>query len=433
VATYSYQVQRSTNGTTWSDIPGASGSFVDTPPFSHDVPYTIQSADADDYLRMKVVDAFGNISYGGLTGPVAISGGGGSVSGYQPYSASSAINIPIPSNPPIHPDTGLMISAANHWLLGGTAYDQYKEWLKPFSANNARAAYYRGDTSTLPSITTYANANGWVGAGPFTTPIPSWMASKLGPYSQTGDANMVIVDSITGDVWETWHTTPPGYTPRNSTDSSGNPVPNNRWNCSAWRHWPGGTNTKGYASSYSTSYHPSTSGSLIQLACGMLVPEDFADLSAGSVIPHALRIDTYCGANGSIATHPRFVFPAKSGDGRQNNGIPAGARIQLNPAINVDTWPSLNTKSEPFKSALKKICKTLQIYGGIQVDSYGGPGNGSIDCVSDGTVAMGGDTYSVGYEFPWVVAGYTGSFQHSVPYDLMSEFRIIDYRQWTGA
>lgn len=350
---------------------------------------------------------------------------------YQPYAASSAINTPIPINPVIHPGSAGMLSVANDWLLGGTAYDQYKEWMGANSVHTSRQTYCRDDTSQFPIVAMYANSNGWVGAGPFNMPMPSWVAAQQGPYSSAGDSNITIVDSITGDVWELWHATPPGYTPRDSG------FPNTRWNCSAYRKWAGTTKTGlGYnLSGYSQSNQPGTSGSRIQLTAGTLVPEDFADCFSGSdpgtVIPHVLRMNTYCGSNG--ATYPRGVGPATIGDGAKSGGIPAGARVQLDPAINVATWPSVVAKPEPWRSALIKMLRTLQIYGIIQVDSYSAPGSGSIDCASGPSIAMGGDTYAVGYKWPWDVATGVGSgYKHSVPYDLMDNFRVIDWAYFTG-
>lgn len=320
-----------------------------------------------------------------------------------------------------------MVSATNNWLLSAT--NSSREWLGPTN----RTDYFRGDTSTLPSISMFANNNGFVGAGPFTMGMPSWMASVIGPTCQSGDSNVVIVDSITGDVWEMWHTTPPGFAPRNSG------FPSTRWNCSAFRHWAGSTLTGlGYnLGTYTASNPPGTSGSKIQLAAGMLVPEDFADCFSGTdpgtAVPHMMRLDSFCGSNG--ATNPVFVAPATQGDGQQSQGIPAGARVQLDPSIDVSTWASVNAKAEPWRSGLKKILRGLQQYGIVQVDSYGAAGFGDIDCVGQNSVAQGGDTYAAGYKFPWDAAGYGWSHTiggDGIPYDLMSHFRVIDWTQWTG-
>jgi hypothetical protein len=350
---------------------------------------------------------------------------------YRPYTSASAFNKTIPSPAPIHPDTAKMISTANYFLLGGTQWDSYKEWMGP----GFRVGYCRADASKLPKVVVYANNNGWVGAGPFSVPMPTWMAGAIGPTCEKGDSNVSVVDSVTGDVWELWHATPPGYTPRDSHDSLGKAVPANRWNASGVRHWPAATtNTVGYGA-LSKSYQPGTSGSKLQLTLGLLVPDDFTDCwsgkDPGTVIPHALRMDTFCGALDPTkgGHHPLFVAPARGGDGRQAYGIPAGGRIQLDPSLNIANWPSINAKPEPWRSALKKICRTLQQYGIIQVDSFGGPGGGDIDAVTNQTAKYWNSTHD--YVWPWDKAGFPWG-KNGVPYDLMGHFRVIDWTKWTG-
>lgn len=349
---------------------------------------------------------------------------------YQPFLAASAINTPIPANPVIHPGSANMISVSNNWLLGGTSLDADKTWMEPISRTTDRASYFRGDVSKIPTVAMYANNNGWVGAGPYTMPMPSWMPSVHGPYSQSGDGNIVIVDSVTGDIWELWHATPPSYAPRDAG------FPSTRWNCSSYRKWATATKTNlGYnLGGYTVSNPPGTSGSKIMLAAGMLVPEDVADCWSGSdpgtVIPHALRMDTFCGSNG--ATYPVNVGPATGGDGKQSQGIPAGSRTQLDPSINVATWPSVVSQPEPWRSTLIKLLRTMQVYGIIQVDSYGAAGAGSIDCASGPSLAQGSDTYPVGYQWPWDAAGVGSTYKHAVPYDLMDNFRVLDWAHFTG-
>jgi hypothetical protein len=342
---------------------------------------------------------------------------------YVPYLSTSAINKKIPSPAPVHPDTAKMISTGNHWLGTGT-------WLGP----RGPEVYYRGDTTKLPKVTMYANQNGWVGAGPFTMPLPSWAASVIGPVCEKGDSNVFIVDSITGDVWELWRCTPPGYLPRVTHDSAGKPVPSNRWNCNAYRHWPKDTTTQtGYQSGV-----PGTSATHIHMTAGLLVPEDMEDClgssDPGTVIPHALRIGSFCGALDPKlgGAHPRFVAPAMSGDGQQKEGIPAGARIQLDPSIDVTKWPSVVALRPPWRWGMMKLLRTMQQYGVFQADSDAAIGAGNIYMAGAASVAKGGANYPVGFRYPNDVAGYGWGVANGVPEDLMGHFRVIDWTKWTG-
>lgn len=437
------QLEFSLDGQTWAHLEPEGGPYSLPRP---DHLYTYHLTGQGHPLGIRVHDSPLTDNYGALKIVIGGSGGGdgagsppppappppvppppppptngGTVTSYRPYIASSALNKPLPSPAPIHPDSKLMISSANNWVVAGSN----AAWLGP----RHRFHYYRGDTSKLPATPIYVNwasATGYsCGAGgQHTFPCPSWLASEVGPTSQGGDSLVVIVDAITGDVWEMYRVTPPGYPSRNVN------CPNNRWNCLGYRHWPADTKAgTGYTlpSGIAMAAHLHSPG-------GLLVPEDFADCFAGSdpgtVIPHVLRMDSFCGSNGT--RHPKFVQPAFSGDGRQAEGIPAGARAQLDPSLDVATWPSVNAKREPWRSALKKLLRTMQVYGIMQVDSTSAPGAGGIDCCTETSVAKGGTTYPAGYKFPWEAAGYGWGIGDGIPADLMPHFRVIDWTKWSG-
>ena len=88
---------------------------------------------------------------------------------------------------------------------------------------------------------------------------------------------------------------------------------------------------------------------------GIPRPEEFA----GGLIPHALTITTPNTRSGYIAC------PATHTDGKyaSANAIPEGARIQLDPAFNVDAqaWPAWK----------KTMARTLQVYGAYVSDTGG--------------------------------------------------------------
>lgn len=358
-----------------------------------------------------------------VTHSVTVSSGVGSI--YQPYTPASAINQKIPSSPTIHPSSASMISAANYWLLGGTSSDAYKEWVGP----RQRAIYFRGDPSSLPQVPIYVNfvaGTGYVCASSpkMTMPMPSWFASILSSNNVSQDRNVVIVDDTTGDVWETWHVTPPNMATQNVSCST------SRWNAIVANLYTADTVSH---TGYDGSIYPFSPGAAakIHYPAGLMVPEDFADLTVGSVIPHALRLTSKCGSTG--ATWPKFVLPARGGDGRSSIGIPYGARVQLNPSLNIETWPSVLTKSQPWRGALIKILKTLQVYGLILTDGTAGTGAGGLEAAHPSSVVQGTYNGGTGFKYPWDTAGYGWSYKNGIPYDLMSHFRVIDWNVWTGA
>ena len=85
-----------------------------------------------------------------------------------------------------------------------------------------------------------------------------------------------------------------------------------------------------------------------------------------------------------------------------------GARLQLDPSINCDTWPSIQTQGQ----WMKQMCRTLQTYGLIPVDT----GDGMITQYYKQVAP---------YVYPWRWGDY-------IPEDLMAKFRVIDWNRWTS-
>lgn len=326
------------------------------------------------------------------------------------FSPNSVLNIPLPANPPIHADTAAMIQDNPNWFIPSTssAYP-FREWLGP----RQRTCYVKGALSTWSM---YVNFVDFVGAQCATSPKAAAMFSsdasgQFGASSPSFDRSSWFVDSATGSAYEGYRITAPGITPDISTCDS------NRWNATRYDIWPNEEiSGLGYGRGIGAS------GSKIQMGCGLIRPEEMA-LATGSDLGHCLRIDGYIGANGGTSGHPRFVFPAGSGDGVQTGtkGIPIGARIQLDPSLDIETWATVNVKAEPWREGMKKILRTLQKYGAMPVDSTSAAGAGGIESV-----------YQMSYSLPWIVAGYGWSINNGIPYDLMDKFRVIDWNRWTG-
>lgn len=330
------------------------------------------------------------------------------ISASVPFSPNSVINIPIPASPPIHADSNAMIQANPNWLLGAT--NANREWIGP----RQRTAYFKIIRSSTPTGDMYVNFVDFQGYACATTPrvvpIPTAMAALFGTTSASFDRNLWMADE-NGNAWEGYRVTAPGVASMDTSCTS------SRWNAVRFDSWPGEEATGlGYGHGLGGS------GSKIQMGAGLIRPEEMA-LPAGSNLGHVIKLDGFVGANGGTSGHPRFVFPAGSGDGQQTGtkGIPMGARLQLDPSIDVETWPSVNAKAEPWREGLKKILRTMQIYGVMPVDSTSAPGAGGIESV-----------YQQSYSLPWIDAGYGWGIANGIPYDLMSHFRVIDWNLWDG-
>jgi hypothetical protein len=108
---------------------------------------------------------------------------------------------------------------------------------------------------------------------------------------------------------------------------------------------------------------------------GIPRPEEFAS----GLIPHALTITTPNTRSGYIAC------PATHTDGKYAtaDAIPEGARIQLNPAFNVD--------AQPWPAWKKTIARTLQVYGAYISDTSGSLAiRGEADLNREGAWASAG-------------------------------------------
>jgi hypothetical protein len=325
----------------------------------------------------------------------------------SPFLARSKINTPIPANPPIHRDSAAMIQNNPYWLL--PARSPYREWLGP----RPRTVYALADRTRITVHVNYDDALGYgCDRHVYTVPVPTSVQDVLsGNGGYHDNDNNTWIAEADGATWELGYVTPPG------TDSVDISCPTNQWNALRADHWTAGMagdeiDGLGYGTNYGIS------ASHIQIGAGLIRPQETR--STNATLGHALRINGCIGSDGTYPGHPKYVYPARGGDGivKGAAGIPYGARIQLDPAIDVNTWPSVGDR--PW---LKQILRTLQVYGAIAVDHSCPPGSGGLE-------AANGYPW-LPYEFPWQSGTGNWGYDNGVPYDLMPRFRVIDWNIWT--
>jgi hypothetical protein len=125
---------------------------------------------------------------------------------------------------------------------------------------------------------------------------------------------------------------------------------------------------------------------------------------AGGRIEHALTFTT------DACPHV-YRYPATKSDGTASpdDCIPEGARIQLDPSIDVDAIPGI-TPGE------RAVARALQVYGGYAVDNGG--------------AVMGfGFENPVGKADPYPAAGFEWDYWH-MPHIPWDRLRVL--RQWDG-
>jgi hypothetical protein len=325
----------------------------------------------------------------------------------QLFSPNSAMNKKIPVGTPYHPDSDAMTKNSNTWNNG-------QSWLGPYAPAILWAVGFAG----VPTQQVYASEQGgWIN----NVPIPQIWHDILNqaPWNNNpgyygGDTCTFIYDPATGDAWSGYHLTPPEQPSRNGQ-------PSGQWNAVHMAYQPGEMTKLGCAPE--PWQPPSGSG----IVAGYITQEDIN--SSDDCINHAIQMTTNCQSYQNDV-HPFWVDPATgaANDGQVHGvaGIPTGARFQLDPSLNVDTWPSLQDSSYPAGVAkmFRKLCKTAQQYGFIHVDGldYGGQAGGLLKFAQYNKLGTNQ------YPFDTSMSGWN-TF---LPADIMSRFHIIDWTKWTG-
>ena len=164
-------------------------------------------------------------------------------------------------------------------------------------------------------------------------PVPAWAIPAKGT-----DAEMSVYDAATDTLWEFW---------RMRKNTAGN-----------WEACWGGRiqNAKTNQGTFKTYY--GTTATSIPFIGGQIMAEE---LAAGE-IKHAMGISLP-----DIEKHTIFSWPAQRSDGvnplNVPNRIPEGARLRLDPTVNVDALP--------MSKAGKIIAKAAQTYGFVVWDRAG--------------------------------------------------------------
>jgi hypothetical protein len=215
-----------------------------------------------------------------------------------------------------------------------------------------------------------------------------------------------------GSEWNFYKLTKPSVLPLTDLAPSGSLIScptNTDWNAMVVaQHVPGWKGT-GYDSADTMGWRASK----IAGGAGLIRKVDM-QMPVGSTWPHALSVMLVNTSSGLI--YPKYVAPARAGDGTNAGGsipgsqtIPEGARLQLDPSINVDTWPSLAKAPEWMRMA----ARTMQVYGLVVVDT-GRQLNAEV-----GINGWNG------------LAGFSSTNTH-MPADLVSHLRVIDWNSWKG-
>jgi hypothetical protein len=296
------------------------------------------------------------------------------------YSPGSLWNTPIGPHPRIAPNTPSLIAALEHTNGIGPAYDY------------TPAIWYA--TTATPTVPVRIDVPR-CGARTVQVPIPAGAVPDRSP-----EGHMAIAQYGTGREWDFYRAQSPNRPPKTSVYYS-RP-------CSRTGDW---TAAKVITTNWLTgkgSLRGSVRGSGTPEGAGLVLPRDL-QLPATATWPHAMSMAYRNTCSHALRWCP-IVAPATDEDGTctdQASCVPEGARFQLDPSINCDTWPSLQWVWQ------RQMCRTFQVYGGIVIDTNaGGPTVGNQWWGSLGS-----------YRWPWLATGNQG-----LPDDLLPHFRVLAWR-----
>lgn len=323
------------------------------------------------------------------------------------FSAASAFNKPIPADFPLHADSAAMTGA--DWVKGYDANTILRPWLGLFKQFGNIVHVPAG----TPNISVKMD-NPTCNVLQIQVPIPPGTTAP-----RPDPENTVIFLTEDGKTFEVYQLTAPGVTPYRAcpADSS--------WHIGSYAipSWSPGTSDwtgLGYGLD-------SVRASEISVAAGMVRPASLTSPYPDN-FGHAIAIATWRTVAAG-QSHPRFVQPAAAGDGIFTGigGIPMGARLQLDPAYDIDSDPWVLDHGTWAKAYLK----TLQVYGAIIVDS------GAQVYWQEYNLPGGVDPY--GGVYPWATAaeynigcftaGCDQSASIAVPNAVMTHFRVLDWTQ----
>jgi hypothetical protein len=259
-----------------------------------------------------------------------------------PYRSAWAFTTPIPAAPKLDPNSPRIAKAladpVSHRVLNIGAYG-----IPVYTADSSTPRYSVDDPKFPLVITKLGTSDGQDGDNDLAhcnVPIP------LGAAPATGtDQHLVILDPESDRAFTLWRAE----------------KTKNGWQCD----WGAVLSLSGDGASWnSDTSHVAwgkpmsrSSGSGIAVNCGLAT---VAELGAG-VIPHALIFSSDLTAAGAY----RYPATTTDGGGPVDGGhLPQGARIQLDPSINLAALPGIT----PVELA---IGKALQTFGAYCADTGG--------------------------------------------------------------
>ena len=272
-----------------------------------------------------------------------------------------AYNVPLSADPVLDPDSSSMVSVLSR--TGRAAANLYAYGDPVFEADADTPL--RRVTCLMPWGTCDLSQGG--------VRIPTEASPTPG-----SDGRMIVIDHVSGQVCDFWQA---------------RRLPTDDWLAS----WGTCASIDGGASGPSGG----ATGAGINALAGVVRTYEMRQ----GQIEHALSFAT----DNSCRTVFRFPATKTDGSSSRSDCIPEGARVQLDPTINVDAIPGI-TPGE------KAVAKALQKYGAYNRDNAGAPMAFSFES-------------PIGEADPYPAAGFAWDY-YDMPHIPWNKLRVL--RQWDG-
>lgn len=256
----------------------------------------------------------------------------------RPFAVTSPFNVPIKARPNIDPNSTAMVARV---ARDRQAYANLTEYGIPIYTASA----------TTPRVRVTCAMEGDWGVCPLSMqPMPIPVDARP---SSGSDGALVVIDPATNTVGEYWQAQPAGA----------------QWTAS----WGAVNSLSG------SGWGGASTGAGASKLAGVIRVDEIRR----GVIDHALVVQT---DNVCART---FRAPALKTDGLSTriDCIPEGARIQLDPSIDL-------TKITGITRAERAVARALQVYGGYVIDRGGAPLSIGFERASDATSDYPGATYA---------------------------------------
>ena len=262
------------------------------------------------------------------------------------FSDSSFWNQPIGENPEIDPKSEYYISL----LAKDPAYQSFG-----ININRYTIPIFEVDSTAKPVVfkkhyLSEAEKESWktdrqhFGHGKAFDSLPIPLPASAMPDS-AGDMHLAIIDWKTMTAWDMW---------------GARKLPDGSWESNTGMCYkldgPGVFDLSGtdIINGESVHFHGPGRASGVPIIAGLIMFNEVKNGTISHRIAAATRFNAF----------QEFVFPATWTDGQLVNGIPEGAVIQLDPALDLGTFDLT-----PGELA---VAKALQVYGMVLVDWAGG-------------------------------------------------------------